>query len=395
MSGVEERLQRLNAELQTARDKIAKYELQAVNAQTDFQQKNSIRLLQVAREDIRRIEAQIIDHKVQQGIRSADAREQQLQSEFQVEREKCDRYEQKALEAETEPHEKNALRLLDNAREEIRDIEARFADLQLQQGLSHVEVKQYQLLQLENDRQAATKKFDLYIEMTENSETEHAADKAHRLKENASHHIRSIDARIIDLKAQLEISSHLPLNSRSSNIPPIAITIGASNSSAASASEDLPITNSNLTTDTNANSTNRSVKLMISYCWSDKVIVHAVAQFLRDNNFNVWLDNTNMTVEINEAIPAAIDEADAVIAFISKDSVLSRYCKRELDYANDKHKQIIPVRLTDLPTPGATDFLTAGKLYVPLYPSIWDNDTLRKEHLGYLLKNIASETVKR
>ncbi|KAJ3087725.1 hypothetical protein HK100_008254, partial [Physocladia obscura] len=144
-------------------------------------------------------------------------------------------------------------------------------------------------------------------------------------------------------------------------------------------------------TGTTANFTNRLAKLMISYCWNDKEVVHFVAQVLRDNNFEVWLDNTHMPVQINEAIPAAIDDADAVIAFISEDSVESRYCKQELNYANDRNKPIIPVRLTNSPTPGATDFLTAGKLYVPLHPSIWYNNTLRKEHLGYLIKNIASE----
>ncbi|KAJ3085021.1 hypothetical protein HK100_009189, partial [Physocladia obscura] len=113
-----------------------------------------------------------------------------------------------------------------------------------------------------------------------------------------------------------------------------------------------------------ASTTNHPVKLMISYSWDDKVVVHFVAQVLRDNKFEVWLDNMNSKVQFNDAIAKAINSADAVIVFISESSAKSYYCNLEVNYATDMHKAIVPVRLTKLPILNhpTLDFLTAGKL---------------------------------
>ncbi|KAJ3083764.1 hypothetical protein HK100_009405, partial [Physocladia obscura] len=112
------------------------------------------------------------------------------------------------------------------------------------------------------------------------------------------------------------------------------------------------------------NINNNNTKLMISYSWDDKAVVHFVAQVLKDNKFEVWIDKTNMQVQLNDAIAQAINWADAVIVFISESSAKSYYCKKEISYATDRRKAIVPVRLTTLPISvyPTLDFLTAGQL---------------------------------
>ncbi|KAJ3095999.1 hypothetical protein HK100_005670, partial [Physocladia obscura] len=133
--------------------------------------------------------------------------------------------------------------------------------------------------------------------------------------------------------------------------------------------------------------------IMISYCWNDLAIARPVAQLLKSNGFNVWIDQYDMKVDMNEAMIAAIDNADAILAFISDDYAKSHNCNLEIKYANEKRKMIFPVRLghSNVVKSCAATFVTAGKIYTDLSPKVWYNDLQRHEQLHSLINSLSSQ----
>ncbi|KAJ3117242.1 hypothetical protein HK100_000868, partial [Physocladia obscura] len=157
----------LEDRLKEAQERSTRLEQNALNATVEFRLVNSIRLLNAAREEIRDIEARIIDQEVRQGLDYTGKWNYQLQREHDEERDKCKKYEKLALEATTKELEKNALRLLDNSRSTTCNIEARFMDQQTRQGVPHQAAKENQQQQLKNDLAEATSNRSHYVKMGE------------------------------------------------------------------------------------------------------------------------------------------------------------------------------------------------------------------------------------
>ncbi|KAI9346098.1 kinase-like domain-containing protein [Zopfochytrium polystomum] len=117
---------------------------------------------------------------------------------------------------------------------------------------------------------------------------------------------------------------------------------------------------------------------MISYAWKDESKVRPIAESLQKMDFRIWLDVRNMGEDTIDSMIEGITQSAAVIAFISDDYVESHNCKKEIKYANEMRKPIIPVRLNDSPAVSisAAAFITAGQLYVDL-----KNGVTPKSHL--------------
>ena len=93
--------------------------------------------------------------------------------------------------------------------------------------------------------------------------------------------------------------------------------------------------------------TNRTGKhIMISYCWDQKVLVAALAKFLREKHgFDVWIDDLGSTIcgkmegESNEKMAEAVEKSHTVLVFVSKEYNASVNCKKEAKYAHQRRDQ--------------------------------------------------------
>eukprot|EP00004_Rigifila_ramosa_P017362 TRINITY_DN4218_c0_g1_i2.p1 TRINITY_DN4218_c0_g1~~TRINITY_DN4218_c0_g1_i2.p1 ORF type:complete len:477 (+),score=105.55 TRINITY_DN4218_c0_g1_i2:34-1431(+) len=108
--------------------------------------------------------------------------------------------------------------------------------------------------------------------------------------------------------------------------------------------------------------------VMVSYCWANKSIAHALADELSARGLKVWIDREEMDKHANvfEAMAHGIKSSKVIVALLSPAYEGSKNCKRELSFAAECHKAIIPVRL---PTPadytfGWAGLITAGELYM-------------------------------
>ncbi|ORY28936.1 hypothetical protein BCR33DRAFT_772685 [Rhizoclosmatium globosum] len=115
--------------------------------------------------------------------------------------------------------------------------------------------------------------------------------------------------------------------------------------------------------------------VFISYCWADMNIVELFYAELKASfpQLKVWKDNKGgMTSDVYTAMPQGISTSKIVMAFFSEAYFKSENCNREIKYAADLKKNIMPVHLSNDNVPNlvalrdefpAPFFITAGKLY--------------------------------
>ena len=86
--------------------------------------------------------------------------------------------------------------------------------------------------------------------------------------------------------------------------------------------------------------------IFISYSRADKEIVWPFSDLLADRlHANCWIDKENIEVGQNfvDSIYKGIDECKAVLFMLSDNSIDSEWTRREIVYAQEKNKRIIPV----------------------------------------------------
>ena len=93
-----------------------------------------------------------------------------------------------------------------------------------------------------------------------------------------------------------------------------------------------------------ANSTGKHI--MISYCWTQKVLVAALAKFLREKHgFDVWIDDLGSTLvgkmggKSNKKMAEAIEKSHTVLVFVSREYNASVNCQKEAEYAHQRRDQ--------------------------------------------------------
>lgn len=98
--------------------------------------------------------------------------------------------------------------------------------------------------------------------------------------------------------------------------------------------------------------------VFISYSHSDELIVNKLAAHLVKNNANVWVDTWELNVgdSIINRVQEAIQESSALLVVLSKASVQSEWCKKELSAGlmrelDEKRVVVLPVLLEDCKIP--------------------------------------------
>jgi TIR domain len=106
--------------------------------------------------------------------------------------------------------------------------------------------------------------------------------------------------------------------------------------------------------------------IFISYSHNDKSFVDRLATQLVRRNVNVWLDRWELSVgdSLVERVQEAVDGASALLVILSKASVASEWCKKELSAGlfrelEEKRVVVMPVMLDDCDVP----IFARGKMF--------------------------------
>ncbi|CAF1154434.1 unnamed protein product [Didymodactylos carnosus] len=105
--------------------------------------------------------------------------------------------------------------------------------------------------------------------------------------------------------------------------------------------------------------------MMISYAHKDKDICHQIHKSLINDNYRVWIDLERMHGIIMEAIANAIEQSRCVLICMSDTYSHSPYCQSEAQYAFEKRRLLIPLKVQDGFKPqGWLAFTISGRMYV-------------------------------
>lgn len=115
--------------------------------------------------------------------------------------------------------------------------------------------------------------------------------------------------------------------------------------------------------------------IFISYSHENKDFVDKLAMQLVHRNVNVWLDRWELSIgdSIIDKVQEAVDGASALLVILSKASIASEWCKRELSSGflrelEEKRVVVMPVLLEDCDIP----LFARGKLYADFRASFDD-----------------------
>src|SRR6187401_3130093 len=107
--------------------------------------------------------------------------------------------------------------------------------------------------------------------------------------------------------------------------------------------------------------------IFISYSSYNREKATALVKELRDAGHDIWMDQGGIggAMDWSSEIVEALNKAKTVLFLISKDSVTSHNCAKEIHLANEKHKNILPIVLEDTPLPVLFEYPLAGLQRVP------------------------------
>jgi hypothetical protein len=104
---------------------------------------------------------------------------------------------------------------------------------------------------------------------------------------------------------------------------------------------------------------------MISYAHRDKDICHRIHKALVVDNFRVWIDLEGMHGIMMQAMAEAIEQSRCIIICMSDSYCVSPYCQAEAQYAFEKRRVLIPLRVqTGYKPQGWLAFTISGRMYV-------------------------------
>eukprot|EP01099_Mayorella_cantabrigiensis_P000193 TRINITY_DN1086_c0_g1_i1.p1 TRINITY_DN1086_c0_g1~~TRINITY_DN1086_c0_g1_i1.p1 ORF type:complete len:784 (+),score=198.15 TRINITY_DN1086_c0_g1_i1:33-2354(+) len=86
--------------------------------------------------------------------------------------------------------------------------------------------------------------------------------------------------------------------------------------------------------------------IMLSYQWNSQELVKKIADLLKSRGVKIWFDIAgDMKGNINAAMANGVEKAAAIVSFTSAAYQKSVNCQKELTYASQLKKNIIPVHL--------------------------------------------------
>ncbi|MFP5272844.1 TIR domain-containing protein [Coleofasciculus sp.] len=95
------------------------------------------------------------------------------------------------------------------------------------------------------------------------------------------------------------------------------------------------------------NAENLMTQVFLSFADTDRAFMHKVARSLMRERMTVWTNTKDIKsgAEYGEVINRSIEQADNLVFLMSRASLKSEYCKKELTYAKLLNKRIIPLSI--------------------------------------------------
>ena len=109
----------------------------------------------------------------------------------------------------------------------------------------------------------------------------------------------------------------------------------------------------------------QSKQIMISYQWDSQKDVLRIKETLDKLGYKVWMDIDQMRGNIYQKMSEGVENSDVIVVCMSAKYQTSECCNRELQYAQDMRKKIIPIKIEKGYVPhGALGLIVSGALYV-------------------------------
>ncbi|CAF2481889.1 unnamed protein product [Rotaria sp. Silwood2] len=129
---------------------------------------------------------------------------------------------------------------------------------------------------------------------------------------------------------------------------------------------------------------------MISYSHKDKDICRRIYKALIANKFRVWIDLEEMHGAMMQVMADAVKNSRCILICMSESYFLSPYCQSEAQYAFEKRRFLIPLRVqSGYKADGWLAFLTSCRIYVDFTKMDFDtayakvaSEILRSQHNG-------------
>ena len=103
------------------------------------------------------------------------------------------------------------------------------------------------------------------------------------------------------------------------------------------------------------------IKVFISYCRHEKQknFAHDLFHKLKERNVDVWKDNEDMHPgdDLPEELTEAINSCSHFVCVLSEEYFKSKWCPKELRYAQDKEKRLFPIHWGEDKLPDPYQFL--------------------------------------
>ncbi|XP_069106093.1 uncharacterized protein [Argopecten irradians] len=104
--------------------------------------------------------------------------------------------------------------------------------------------------------------------------------------------------------------------------------------------------------------------IMISYQWGHQEMLKKIRDGLRANGFKVWMDIDDMEGSTLDAMARAVENAEVILVCFSQKYKDSDNCRAEAEYAFQKKKKIIPLKMEMNYHPdGWLGFICGAKLF--------------------------------
>ena len=106
-------------------------------------------------------------------------------------------------------------------------------------------------------------------------------------------------------------------------------------------------------------------QIMISYQWDYQTEAIRIKETLEEQGYKVWIDIDKMSGNIYTKMSEAVETSDLLIVCMSSKYETSENCNRELQYAQDLRKKIVPIKIEkDYKPHGPLGLIVSGALYV-------------------------------
>ncbi len=88
--------------------------------------------------------------------------------------------------------------------------------------------------------------------------------------------------------------------------------------------------------------------VFVCYAHEDSAVVYPEMAWLNDQGVNIWYDEGISAGKVwRRELAEAIQGASKIVYYISKASLQSEHCNREIEYALDKEVEVVPVYLDE------------------------------------------------